>query len=161
MSALVNGSQWLPNTASLGEAREYVQALAMGKGGRCPCCGQRAQVYRRSINSGMAHSLVTMYAKAKLDWINVPLDVGARSREEGKLRYWGLVAEDTDKRLDGGHSGWWRVTELGGRFVREQATVPKYALVYDGVPLGLTGPEVGITDCLGEKFDLRELLNRE
>lgn len=149
----------LPDDTPLGEARVWLIDGALAGGVKCPCCGQRAQVYRRTINSGMAKSLASMYAQRGTEWINVPDDVGARSREEGKLRYWGLVTEEGTPRTDGGRNGWWRVTEAGERFVLGQATVPKYALVYDGNCLGLVGDEVRIEDCVKDKFNLRKLLN--
>lgn len=147
-----------PHTATLLEARTWLQEEAANGGAACPCCGQRAQQYRRSLNSGMARSLVVMYVRAGGQWINVPTEVGARSREEGKLRYWGLVTEHNAPREDGGHAGWWRVTERGAAFVRKELLVPKYAVVYDGTLIRLEGEKVDIEQCLRNRFNLAELL---
>lgn len=147
--------------APLGQAREWLRGQATSHGARCPCCQQFTKVYRRSINAGMAHALVTMFREAGTDWLHVPTVVGGRSREEGKLRYWGLVEEERQLRPDGGRSGWWRVTARGSAFVCRGLRVPKYALVYDGQPLRLDGAPVTISDCLGAKFNLAELLGAE
>lgn len=150
----------LSDDTPLGEARRRLQDGALGGGTRCPCCGQRAQVYRRSINSSMAKSLIKMWMVQRdgADWIHVPTEIGARSREEGKLRYWGLVTERPVSREDGGHAGYWRVTTKGSDFVAGGLELPRYALVYDGNLLELTGPLVDIETCLGEPFDLTRLL---
>lgn len=144
----------------LGDARTYVTELAYGAGGTCPCCEQHVKVYKRTINWAMARSIAIMWREARLEWINVPEVVGARSREEGKLAYWGLVQESSLKRDDGGRRGWWRVTHRGEWFVKGILKVPKYALIYNGQCLGLDGPEVSINDCVRERFNLAELLAR-
>lgn len=146
-----------PDDMLLSAARDQLREL-VDDGYRCPLCTQFAKVYRRKLNSGMARSLIRMYRRAGLDWINVPTQIPARSREEGKLRYWGLVEEAGDLRDDGGHAGWWRVTEQGGAFVRRELLVPKYARIYDSRCLGLHGELVSITECLGSRFDYGELM---
>jgi hypothetical protein len=130
------------------------------EGVKCPTCGQFAKVYKRSINAGMAKSLITMYlAGAADDYIYIPDAVGARSREEGKLRYWGLVEEAQTPRPDGGRAGWWKLTDRGVLFVNGKRSVMKYAHVYDGEVVGYSGSQVTIQDCLGTKFDYRELMS--
>jgi hypothetical protein len=81
--------------------------------------------------------------------------------EVSKLACWGLVREveniDTKKRA----SGLWMITPFGSQFVRKQVLVPKYILLRWGTDLlGFAGPEVGILDCLGDKFDYTALMNR-
>jgi len=141
----------------LGEARAYLRR-GVEDGVRCPCCTQLVKVYRRKLNSGMAVSLIRMYRAAGTDWVHLPTQVGARSREEGKLRYWGLVEEKNAVRDDGGHAGWWRLTDAGRSFVLGESRVPRYARVFDGVCRGLRGELVSISDCLGDKFDYAELM---
>lgn len=143
---------------TLAEAKAILRQL-VDEGEKCPLCTQLAKVYRRKVNAGMARSLIEMYrVGGTLDWVHVPTQIGARSREEGKLAYWGLVEEETAKREDGGRAGYWRVTAKGVRFVREKIKVPKYARVYDGRCLGLTGDEVSIREALGSKFSYDELM---
>lgn len=143
---------------SLAQLRTWLLGKA-DEGTNCPLCHQHVQVYRRKINSGMARSLILMYRAGGLDFIHLPTTIGARSREEGKLAYWGLVEEEKAKRPDGGRAGYWRVTELGALFLTDQLTVPKYARVYNGRALSLDLSEkVSIRDALGTKFDYAELM---
>lgn len=128
-------------------------------GVECPACFQHVKIYRRKVNAGMARSLIAMYTVGGLDWVHVPTQIGARSREEGKLAYWGLVEEEKAKRPDGGRAGYWRVTVRGEAFVRCRLSIPKYCQVYNGKVLGFDLSEViNIKDALGDKFDYTELM---
>ena len=129
-------------------------------GEHCPVCGQYARVYRRKLHSGMARSLILMYRASGLEFAHLPTTIGSRSREEGKLRYWGLVEEELDRRPDGGRAGYWRVTPVGELFIQGLMTVYSHARVYDGRCLGLIGRQVSITDVLADKFSYDELMGR-
>lgn len=132
----------------------------LDRGARCPCCTQFAKVYRRKINSGMARSLIAMYRTTPSGWIHLPTQIGARSREEGKLAYWGLVEEENALRPDGGRAGYWRLTDTGRAFVRGLVALPKYARVYDGRCLGLDPTSTAtIRDALGTAFDYDDLMH--
>ncbi len=137
--------------------REYVSKHS-DKGVVCPACGQFAKVYKRKINSGMARSLIAMYRAGGTTWVDVTEVTDRRSREEGKLAYWGLVEEFPDGRDDGGRPGMWRVTNLGQSFVLGHCTVPQTAEVYNGRCLRTYGPDTSIVTALGDKFDYRELM---
>lgn len=145
--------------ATLGQLKQWLRQHASA-GAECPVCEQHVQVYRRKINSGMARSLIRMYQVAGTNWVHVPTQIGARSREEGKLAYWGLVEEEKAVRPDGGRTGYWRVTALGELFVTNPSvTVPKYARVYNGRALSLDNLEkVTIKDALGTKFNYNDLM---
>jgi hypothetical protein len=100
-----------------------------------------------------------MYRVAGLDWVHIPTALPSKSREEGKLAYWGLVEEATEPREDGGRAGWWRITKKGEAFLRREIMLPKYALVYDAKHLGFDETKmVDIGECLGDHFDLAELM---
>lgn len=142
---------------TISEARDWLRKR-LDRGAACPVCTQHAQVYRRTINAGMARSLIAMYRVGGTAWVHVPTQVGARSREEGKLAYWGLVEEAKHPRANGSRAGWWRVTEKGERFVHDELVLPRYARVFNGRCLGLTGEPVGIRQALGKRFDYRELM---
>jgi hypothetical protein len=128
------------------------------EGIECPCCGQFAKIYKRTVNSGMARSLITMYKASGREWQHVPTTTDRASREEGKLAYWGLLEESEEVRTDGGRAGWWRVTEDGEKFVKGCLSIPKYAYVYNGEVVKLGGDKVFITKCLGKGFIYRELM---
>ena len=108
----------------------------------------------------MARSLIAMYLHGPQgQWVHLPTQIGARSREEGKLRYWGLVEEQVDiHREDGGRSGFWRLTPAGRAWVTRQATVPKYVAVYNNTVLRRYGEGISIDDALGRKFNYSELM---
>lgn len=144
---------------TLAEARRQLQAN-LDEGIICQCCGQHAQRYRRKFNSGMARSLIRIYRRRGLDWCQITTEVPARSREEGKIAYWGLLEESTDVRDDGGRAGWWRVTPRGRTFVLGRMRIPRIAIVYNAVCVGFDDTTmVTIQDCLGDKFNLTELLD--
>lgn len=144
---------------TLGEARDGLREL-VEEGHRCPCCTQFAKVYRRKLNARMALAAIRLYrAGAVREYVHLP-SVAGDGCEGGKLRYWGLVVEESERREDGGRSGWWRMTDLGERFVRAEVSVPKYVRLYDGRRLGLRGEPVTIIDALGERFDYEELMGQ-
>jgi hypothetical protein len=149
---------YFPPTIPLGQLRTWLRAHA-DEGTNCPLCKQTVKVYRRKVNAGMARSLITMYRVGGLDWVHLPTQIGSRSREEGKLAYWGLVEEERTLRPDGGRAGYWRVTPAGELFVRGKMTIPKYARVYDGRVLSLiTTEQVTIREALGDKFNYDDLM---
>lgn len=139
------------------QIQAWVQAK-LRDGVVCPACGQHAKVYKRKVNAGMARSLIWMYQAGGTSFIHLPTAIGSRSREEGKLRYWGLVEERRTPRPDGGRAGFWRVTERGELFVLEKLQIPAYALVYNSHCLGLTGNLISIRQALGRGFSYSELM---
>lgn len=142
---------------TLAEARDTLQ-LQLDEGTTCPCCDQFAKVYSRKINAGHARALIALYRAVGRDWGH--LATYDQSREASKLAYWGLIEEESARRDDGGRSGWWRITDLGERFLRNQLLVPKHARVYDGRLLRLDDTDglVSIVDALGTRFNYSELM---
>lgn len=70
-----------------------------------------------------------------------------------KLRYWGLV-----KPVKGVRGGW-IPTAVGRVFARGDSTAAEFALVFNGEFLRHEGREITIRECLGNHFDLQQLLN--
>jgi hypothetical protein len=145
------------NADTIADGKTWLRSQ-LESGADCPLCGQRAQMYRRKINSGMARSLIHIYRIAGTGWVHVSA-IGARSREEGKLAYWGLLEEQRATGVHGGRAGYWRITQKGLSFLRSGLKVPKYALVYNGRVYGFNGEAVTIQDALGTKFDYNDLMN--
>lgn len=138
---------------TLDEAKAWLRDR-VDDGAECPCCTQFAKVYRRKLNAGMAKSLIRMYQAAGTDWQNITETIPARSREEGKLRYWGLVEPGTER-------GIWRVTPKGELFVKNRIKVPRHVRIYDDRMLGFDGPEeTDIVGALRSPFDYDELMKR-
>lgn len=157
---------------TLKEARDWLRER-IDTGERCPCCTQRAQVYWRSINTGMAVGVIGLYLwqqKHPGEFAHLPTVLGRRSAEEAKLRYWGLMEEEAALRPDGGRTGYWRLTAPGAAWVRGQLRLPRYVRVYDGRALGPPQPysrsgklmpDVMIKDALGDRFDYDALMRGE
>jgi hypothetical protein len=96
--------------------------------------------------------MIDMWRLRGTDWVNVTFEISSRSREEGKLHWWGL-AESHEVR------GLHRLTPHGALFVRNGLYVPRWALVYNDRLLGLDDSEmVDIRQALGDKFDYDELM---
>jgi hypothetical protein len=125
----------------------------------CALCGQHAKVYRRTIYSTMARHLITAYRAEGRDWFRLTDVIKDKDGTFAKLALWDLVEEESVRRPDGGRSGWWRVTRLGEKFVRNRTTVPKYVLTYNAriVEIDAT-EEVGVLDALGKKFRYDDLM---
>lgn len=151
----------LDDSTPLGAARTWLREQISDRGAKCPCCGQFAKVYRRRLNSGMARSLITMYRAAGTDWQHVPSTTAGGTREEGKLRYWGLVEDGGHTPSGGQRPGVWRVTLAGELFVLGHTKVPAHALVYDSKLLRLdtSRGEVTIREALGDHFNYEVLMN--
>lgn len=147
---------------TLEEAKEALRAALMhGEAVECPVCTQLAKIYKRQINAGSARALIVAYRTYGKEYGHVPsLEHIARiGGEWAGLARWSLVEELQEKREDGGRAGWWRVTDLGERFVLDTLRVPKYVRIYDNRVLGHEGELVGIRDALGHTFDYTELMN--
>ena len=148
---------------TLADARDTLRGT-LADGHNCPCCGQLAKVYERRIHSTMARELVAAYqAGAANQFVNLNnvfagTNLHKRGGDFAKLRYWSLVVEADTKRDDGGRAGWWKLTPAGAAFARNEIVVPRVAQVYDGKLLALVGDPVGITDCLGSRFDYNDLM---
>lgn len=146
---------------SVAEARALLRDQAKGKGADCPVCRRFTKVYKRSIHTAMARGLITIWNTVRRTPFHMPTVLGINGGDTAKLTYWGLLYDEGEQREDGGRAGWWHVTDQGAAFAVGQLAVPKYALVYHSRCLGLDGPAVTIRDCLGDRFDLDELLGRQ
>lgn len=147
----------ITDSHTIAQGKAWLRAK-LSTGAPCPLCTQHAQTYRRKINSGMARSLIHMYRTAGTGWVHVKV-IGAGSREEGKLAYWGLVEEQLGTGLHGGRAGYWRVTHKGVAFIRKEIRVPKYARIYNGKVVGFDhAGGTDIIEALGTRFDYDDLL---
>lgn len=148
------------------EAREQVR-LQAGDGVDCPVCFQRAKVYPRALTSVAVRALTALYLEHGRSAGHMPTIAKDRLRDVahqgGYLvlsQYWGLMVDERSIRTDGGRAGYWRVTDLGEAFLRGQRTVPKYALIYNGVRLELRGDPVTAASLAGDSFDYQAIMAR-
>lgn len=148
---------------TLREARDKLRELLINDNAlNCPCCTQRAQVYKRQIHASMARELIKAYRIVTPGSFFRAFDVRQHSAGDfAKLSYWGLIEEEKARREDGGRSGWWCVTSKGEAFIRGHIVVPKICRVYNGKALGFREPLISIRDALGKRFDYDELMRGE
>jgi hypothetical protein len=150
--------------STVAEARQWVMAQATVKDmAQCPTCLRKVKSYHRQIHATMARDLAVCYHRHGLDWFNLPDTLGVYGRGTGNfsyLAYWQLAERAEGRRWDGSkNNGWWRVTVTGEWYLHGAVTVPRYARVFLGQFLGLTGDSVGVTDALGKGFDFTELMD--
>lgn len=141
---------------SIAEAREFLRKNRHD-GVKCPCCEQHVQVYRRTLNAGMARALI-MIARGGGGWIDIRV-LDLRGGDYAKLRFWGLVEQRPSDDPKKKWSGLWRVTQLGLQFVHDQSRIQRFAHVYDNRVLCFSGEEVSIRQCLGRRFDYEALMS--
>jgi hypothetical protein len=134
------------------------------KDGPCHCetCGRYAQVYKRRIHSAVARQLIEIWNLGIDDYVHARdliLDGLSGVCDLGKAKYFGLVAqkENTDDGLKA--NGYWKLTQKGIDFIKNGARIPEYVLVFDDRVIGVAQTDVDINDCLGYKFDYRNLMD--
>ena len=151
----------LVDAVPLREVREMVLG-SVATGIICPCCLRWAKEYNRKLNSGMAASLCWLYRQRRKGWVDVangPKYI-LKSREIGKLEHWGLVQRKPHKEGDQGKkfSGFWRITEMGERFVKGLTVEPSHVVLYANVLQDVSDKLTTIIEALGDKFDYNELM---
>lgn len=128
------------------------EKLMSGKMTTCPTCDRVVKLYRRSIHSNMLKCLriLNEATKGMLPSELVRTSAGSYDRGDyAKLRYWGLVEQDSEKK--------WRITEKGQHFLRGEIVIPKYVFIYNREVHGFSAETVSIHDKF-EGFDLEVLL---
>lgn len=144
----------------------------------CPHCGQRVQLYRRRLSTGMVSSLVRLYAATRgadadnLDpdkmfrsesgalWVHKDVFCDARgSGDYAKMRFWQLIVPRDYRSKDDNAAGFWAITELGIDFVERRTRVPLYVYVYNNLLHSVSPDTLGLHDV--SAFDYHETLNLE
>lgn len=147
---------------TLHEARETVKE-GLEKGTICPTCDQLARQYKRKLNAGMARALVALYraGNGKAVWLHGETIIRAKkniSHDWVGLHYWDLIEarpnHDTTKR----HSGWWRLTNDGLRFARNETFLPSHVFIYNGKRVGWTKIPIDIAHAFSDPFSYKELM---
>lgn len=171
--ALLNELRALPR-GTLAAARALL-AVKRDEGVECPCCEQFVKVYKRPINAAMSYALILIdhyfSRPAHDEWLHVPQFLAVQKLpastlasirgDWAKLKYWGLLEEMQALRDDGSNRvGFWKITEKGRQFVQRHVVVPKYAHLLNNQFLCFEGPEIGIEDSLGVRFNYNELMSR-
>ncbi len=155
-----------PDLVTLADARSWLREQ-LDEGATCPCCSQFARIYRRKLTSTATRALIALYRTNTEDFEHLPTvvrwrtpDVAHQGGYVSLAGYWGLMEEERVRREDGGRAGYWRITDLGARWLNKETIVPKYVRLYDGRVLGFDGELVSVVDSLGTRFDYTELMGR-
>lgn len=158
----------LDDDTPLGEVRDWLRTQADG-GTTCPCCTQFVKVYKRTLPNATARVMIALWRRGEgRDYLFLPdiLDLMKGTPHQGGYgtlgQFWGLLQQQPGLRADGSHRvGWWRLTDLGRLFVTADTKVPKFAHIYNGRCLKLSGPPWSVRDALGTKFDYDELMGHK
>jgi hypothetical protein len=162
---------WPKAPGTIETAREFVR-IRLDEGVQCPCCGQHAQRYYRTLNSGMARWLIVLgkLTALKDEWASTAqvIQHAARLQSFGSslgsgespslLPCWGLIESQPNDDPKKKASGLWRPTERGRAFAAGMITVPKTAVVYNNKLERLEGVMITIKEALGSKFSYEDLM---
>lgn len=161
-----------PKSTTLEEAKQWLRER-FSDGAKCPCCDQFVKLYKRKLNSSMAHGLILIYKFFENnddEWLHVPSYLSrisssatVRGGDWSKLRYWGLIEGEKGTRDDGSERvGTYRITGRGKQFVLSQIHVPKHVYLYNQNPVSRDdGETITIKEALGEKFNYAELMGHQ
>jgi len=143
---------------SVAELRRMVRAGRVTKSGVvCHGCERLAKDWGRTIHKTKAKALLDYYRWDRRhpgEYMHVK---ESASHEASELKFWGVLEEERKVRDDGGRAGYWRITDLGRRYVEGEITLPKYAVIYKHTVLRMDGPDLTFAQCLQVPFDLQEL----
>ena len=142
---------------------------------RCLGCGRPMVIRKRPITHSAAVTLIFLYRHAKqwgerkfqyLEQFMKLACPGHQRGDETKMFHWGLLEPRATEDPAGRRAsdGYWRITELGMRFV-EGLELPRYIFLYNKILFGFSdgkayAREMGtINDALGTPFRLESLLS--
>lgn len=128
----------------------------------CRVCDQHCQQYKRNLYSTPSRLLIALYRLHKKEPEVKYFHIRAIFRE-ANTRAGGCGYELLGKfnLAELGEPGFWKITNPGIEFVRQQRRIPKYVLIYnDNIEGHVEENTIDIVQALGKKFNLYELLNR-
>ena len=129
--------------------------LATGELVDCPCCGGRAKVYARKLNSTQCRVLRIVASNDDGMTPRQVVQMSGVQSDLGKLRMWGLTHYDEERRL-------WLATDRGRAFLGGRLRVPHRVLIYQGDVLGFDDSRmIGIADVLPDFSLERDVMSAE
>lgn len=137
-----------PNISVKEEADRLREEARNSRGTLCRCCGQKVQLYKRTLTAEMGVCLLYMLKffrhseKAeelqyytKQDFFSEVINDKNLKHilfDFTKLKYWDLIAPmptNPDKVMY--KKGYWTLTENGIKFAQREIGIPKYAYIYN------------------------------
>ena len=142
---------------------------------KCLGCGRPMVIRKRPITHSAAVTLIYLYRHAKqagertFQYLERFIQLscpGHQRGDETKMAHWGLLEPRSTGDLEGDRAwdGYWRITELGMKFV-EGMELPRHIFLYNKILFGFSDGdkyerELGtIFDALGTPFSLESLLS--
>ena len=124
----------------------------------CECCGSSINIWKKPLIGIAICELIKLYNIYKID--NTPVHISKFSKQRSNfytLAYWGLI-KGSDK-VDGKKTaGLWVPTDKAVKFIKNEITIPSYAVTKNNKLITLTGEEKTIIQSLGKKFNYDELI---
>ena len=149
------------NENTIREAKTWLREKAAKDGAKCPVCNRFTKVYKRTITSSMAIFLIKFWNRHKdFEFHQVTKEKDYNfCGDYGKLAYWGLMKPRGDIGESSRYSGYWKITDIGLKFVKNELKLRKYCLVYDNRVIAMKGDEISIKSALTNKFNYEEIFS--
>ena len=131
-----------------------------GSGGHCPCCDRWGKIYPRHFNASMARALIWLVNRGR-QWTDVPNTAPkwlTRTNQLPTVRWWGLIERKSPKTHASKHSGMWRTTIRGMRFVNGSITVPETVYTYNAHVVRYSDQNIFIQDAFKTHFDYEQVM---
>lgn len=154
---------------TIAEAKKYINDN-FEEGVECPCCERFTRLNKYSFHTGMAKCLILIRRGMESDqldcgWLRVEnylFSIGHQLRGyHSKLKYWGLIEQRENTDTSKAHSGYWRLTSKGSRFISGRMKLPKKVFLFNDTIFGFSDETGDIHDMLNKKFDYAELMGRK
>ena len=136
------------------------------KGFTCPKCGSYCKQYTRRFNSNMSRALIELCKLNTREYVhleNLMRSKGyKRCGDASFLQHYRFIEQMPEVRKDGSkRTGMYRITINGILFVEGKSTVAAKFILKNNKLVAFTGPNVLISDTLGEAFDYSKLMNND
>lgn len=133
------------------------------KGYHCSCCGNFVKMYKRSMNSNMAISLIALYKHNKTEFVHLEKFLNEhgyqRCGDASYLVHYGMIDKLICDRADGSpKNGFYRLNEAGINFVEKLSVARKHFKMFNGKFMGFEGDWTTIEQALGNKFSYSSLM---
>lgn len=148
-----------------GAKREIEDALNDGSTVICPITGKVIAVYRRGLHGGQVACLRRL-ARASRElgrtYVHIKYITGRRDGEFSKMAAWGLIeALKPANKLEAEKvQGWWKITDLGRRWLAGRCRVPRQMAIIGNTVIGPVDAKKTIKAKDVPKTFKRELLDR-
>ncbi len=168
MNTSIRQIELFPNSLfsedTLQEEKERIVA-EIEKGTHCKCCGQFVKTYKRKLNVGMCVVLIYLCKSGIKDYIHVEHFIKEKGLPQSfradfhKLTLWKILEAQTEKREDGNpNTGYYKITEKGKCFARNEIEVPESVFIYNNKVEAFSEATINIKAALHNKFNYEELM---